>query len=1002
MKKTLFILLLFSFANLFAQTTYYVKNSGSDALDGKSEANAWQTISKVNAFWAAGSFAPGDSILLNTGDTWHEKIVVSESGTSGNPIVISSFGGAPDPIITGFSTIGMWTQLNDSIDYVVIETANNPTFVAVDGIWQAMGRYPNTGYMTITANPATGKIVSTGLGNSPNWTGAEAVIRVRNWITDRCAITSHNTDTINYTRRSALNPVVGWGFFIQNSLSALDTQFEWYYNGDTLFMHNGGESLGLYTIQVPTIDTLLYGAGYDRIHVDGIKFTGSGRNAIHTFNFADYWEIKNCEFDLNGENAIYFQNQQRYTTVDNNTINRSVRAGIYMASSGNNTVTNNNIKNSGMLLGGSNSGTQNNGIFSSDHVYGLNNLFQYNEIDSSGYNGIYFEGNNSQVKNNYIKNSVLLLNDGGGIYTQRLTSVRRLIEGNIVLSSYGNFDGTVPVIDWTSKDTMHYGEGIYLDAGGTTAGVDGSYDVRVINNTVAHNGQNGICIHEAYHDTIIGNISYDNRNAIKFQSFTSGVDSANYMYHNVMFARKYIDHFTFRGNDQAINSLDADSNYFLRPVSDFENIALWIDGGWTPKDLTYWQSTYGLDANSTGSTEAAIDEDQFIFRYNPTKEDSTFTISENVVTIDGNAFTGDTVISAYSSAVFTIQQSTDVPAIVSDSIDIATRKHVFIFSNITGDGGSAVTGRGVAYSSVGIPTVDSTKVTSGTGPGAFGTRIDNLLKETTYFFRPYATNANGTKYGDMWNVTTPEYNYLINKAGKLLTDKSGKLIKYDPEVTADPISSFDSLMADAGTLAEFVYTDEVTIENDSISNWGNQRGELDLSQATTAKRPILTANGILFDGALTSEVGDVLASTIGESQPIQIYLYMKQVTWTASGRFVFGGAGTVMQQRTSTPNVRIGDYTNAVFQSNNSNLAVDTWATVSVFFSGANSILQINDTAETTGNAGSSALSNFAIGSYLSTTTGTNIEVKHIVIRQSANFATDKEIIKAEFQRLYE
>ena len=326
---------------------------------------------------------------------------------------------------------------------------------------------------------------------------------------------------------------------------------------------------------------------------------------------------------------------------------------------------------------------------------------------------------------------------------------------------------------------------------------------------------------------------------------------------------------------------------------------------------------------------------------------------------------------------------------------------MFVYSNALSDGGETITERGVVYSTVGAPTVDSTKVTSGTGTGTFMTRIDNMLKLTTYYIRSYAINSVDTAYSDTYTVTTPEYNYLVNKAGKLLTDKTGKLIKYDPEVTPDPVSSFDSLMALESTIAEFVYTRDVTTVNDSVSLWENQRGELDLSQSTQSMRPILTESGILFDGELNPN-GDKLFSPIASAQPLQIYIYMKQVTWSGSSRFIFGGAGTVLQQRSVSPQIRLGDYINNVFQSNNSNLAVDTWATVSAFFSGVNSILQIDDTAETTGTAGIEALSNFTIGAYYSAGHGTNLEIKHIIILSSPNFATDKEIVKAEFKRLYE
>ena len=72
-------------------TDYYVKNGGSDGLDGLSPTNAWETITKVNA--SMGSFAPGDNIYFNGGDTWTSPTLgITCDGTSGNQITFSTYG----------------------------------------------------------------------------------------------------------------------------------------------------------------------------------------------------------------------------------------------------------------------------------------------------------------------------------------------------------------------------------------------------------------------------------------------------------------------------------------------------------------------------------------------------------------------------------------------------------------------------------------------------------------------------------------------------------------------------------------------------------------------------------------------------------------------------------------------------------------------------------------------------------------------------------------------
>jgi hypothetical protein len=77
--------------------------------------------------------------------------------------------------------------------------------------------------------------------------------------------------------------------------------------------------------------------------------------------------------------------------------------------------------------------------------------------------------------------------------------------------------------------------------------------------------------------------------------------------------------------------------------------------------------------------------------------------------------------------------------------------------NITTDGGSAVTARGVIWSTSSGPTVSlSTKTTDGTGTGTFTSSVTGLTPNTTYYLRAYATTAAGTGYGNEVSFTTPQ------------------------------------------------------------------------------------------------------------------------------------------------------------------------------------------------------------------------------------------------------
>ena len=74
--------------------------------------------------------------------------------------------------------------------------------------------------------------------------------------------------------------------------------------------------------------------------------------------------------------------------------------------------------------------------------------------------------------------------------------------------------------------------------------------------------------------------------------------------------------------------------------------------------------------------------------------------------------------------------------------------------NVTSDGGSSVTARGVCWSTSQNPTTSNSKTTNGTGVGSYTSNITGLSPNTTYYVRAYATNSEGTAYGEQKTFST--------------------------------------------------------------------------------------------------------------------------------------------------------------------------------------------------------------------------------------------------------
>ena len=98
---------------------------------------------------------------------------------------------------------------------------------------------------------------------------------------------------------------------------------------------------------------------------------------------------------------------------------------------------------------------------------------------------------------------------------------------------------------------------------------------------------------------------------------------------------------------------------------------------------------------------------------------------------------------------------TNLPTVTTSSVTDITAASATCGGNVTADGGTEVTARGVCWSTSQNPTVSDSRTTDGTGTGSFTSSITRLTPNTTYYVRAYATNSVGTGYGTEKRFTTP-------------------------------------------------------------------------------------------------------------------------------------------------------------------------------------------------------------------------------------------------------
>ncbi len=169
------------------------------------------------------------------------------------------------------------------------------------------------------------------------------------------------------------------------------------------------------------------------------------------------------------------------------------------------------------------------------------------------------------------------------------------------------------------------------------------------------------------------------------------------------------------------------------------------------------------------------------------------------------AYATSTAGTSYGTDVqFTTLATPTAPTVTTATPSAITATTATSGGNVTSDGGSSVTARGVCYGTADAPAIGGTGVvctTDGTGTGSFTSSLTGLTASTSYHIRAYATNANGTAYGSDLTFktacTTPTITPTTGTAGTAVNfvttpPTSGNWTFGDPNSTpANPNTATD-------------------------------------------------------------------------------------------------------------------------------------------------------------------------------------------------------------------
>ncbi len=119
------------------------------------------------------------------------------------------------------------------------------------------------------------------------------------------------------------------------------------------------------------------------------------------------------------------------------------------------------------------------------------------------------------------------------------------------------------------------------------------------------------------------------------------------------------------------------------------------------------------------------------------------------------AYAKNSVGTTYGNEVtFTTPINLNSPTLTTTALTNISQTTATSGGNVTSQGSSAVTARGVCWSTLSAPTIAGSHTSDGTGTGSFTSSLTGLTANTPYFVRAYATNSVGTSYGNEVTFTT--------------------------------------------------------------------------------------------------------------------------------------------------------------------------------------------------------------------------------------------------------
>ncbi|MDO6761293.1 T9SS type A sorting domain-containing protein [Tamlana sp. 2_MG-2023] len=496
MKTTNLITFLFFLGSLTLHAkNIYVSKSGSDSASG-TEANPYLTISK-----AASVAVAGDIVFIKAG-TYRETVQPSNSGNSGNPIVFKAYG-TDEVIISALEYLDNWVNDSGAIyktnvswdlgqanmlmaNYTVLDVARWPN--NTDGDPFTLNSYRSQGGSS-SSELQNAYLLHNQIPNI-NWDGANIMFygdRLGSgWTTWREYITGGTNGRVNFTVNktqswiiSAHPPADGGDFYLEGAKGLLDYQNEWWFDPSTKTIYvqlPGGASPKPMEVQmrkrVKTID--LSNRSYVEFHdlavIGGrIELGGQGNRIYKVSSYHGDYNRGVAQTVIADCRNVYVKWASKNNIVEQCEIAYGGGSGIF--DQGENTQIINNYVHDFNYLGDYNAPVSSRGIPG-------NTIIRENTVKNGGRDAIQNITKGSEVSYNDVSHSNIIADDCGLFYT---------INAGLNMEIHHNW-----FHDAESRGSLKKAAGIYLDNNASNVNVYRNvvWNTEWTSVQINHNGEN--------------------------------------------------------------------------------------------------------------------------------------------------------------------------------------------------------------------------------------------------------------------------------------------------------------------------------------------------------------------------------------------------------------------------------------------------------------------------------------------------------------------------------